>query len=86
MPTMGAVTCGFASTHATAICAMLTPFFFASSSTLEPTEGVVSLGESLLKFLCAYITTRSRATYRDTTFAVASVLYCPMNLSPPRCR
>ena len=34
VPTMGADTCGFESTHAIAICAMLTPFFFASSSTL----------------------------------------------------
>ena len=33
VPTMGAVTPGLASTHATAICAMLTPFFFASSSS-----------------------------------------------------
>ena len=34
VPTMGAVTPGLASTHATAICAMLTPFFLDSSSTL----------------------------------------------------
>ena len=34
VPTIGAVTPGFARIHAIEICAMLTPFFFASSSTL----------------------------------------------------
>ena len=35
VPMMGAVTPGLARIHAVAICAMLAPFFFASSSTLS---------------------------------------------------
>ena len=34
VPMMGAVTPGLAMIHASEICAMLTPFCFASSSTL----------------------------------------------------
>lgn len=34
VPTIGAVTPSFARHHATAICAIVSPFFFASSSTL----------------------------------------------------
>lgn len=34
VPTIGALTPGFAMHHANAICAMLTPFFLAISSTL----------------------------------------------------
>ena len=35
VPMIGAVTPGFVSIHASEICAMLTLFFFASSSILE---------------------------------------------------
>ena len=42
VPTMGAVTPGLVSTHAMAICAMLTPFFLASSSTLHSYASTVS--------------------------------------------
>ena len=35
VPMMGALTPGFVSIQASEICAMLTPFFFASSSILE---------------------------------------------------
>lgn len=36
VPTIGAVTCGFARTHAIAICAIDTPRAFAICSTLPP--------------------------------------------------
>ena len=38
VPMMGAVTPGLAKIQAIAIWAMLTPFFFAISSTLEPSH------------------------------------------------
>ena len=36
VPTIGAVTPGLFMIHAVEICAILTPFRFASSSTLKP--------------------------------------------------
>lgn len=42
VPMMGALTPGLAIIHASEICAMLAPFFFASSSTLGRTRSVVS--------------------------------------------
>ena len=42
VPMMGALTPGLAMIHASEICAMLTPFFFASSSILHVRPSVES--------------------------------------------
>ena len=46
VPMMGALTPGFERIHASEICAMLTPFFFASSSILNVRPSVVYLSPS----------------------------------------
>ena len=69
VPTMGAVTWGFDKTHATAILAMLTPFFLDSSSTL--------VTNSVSTF---YTMTGFYDTDRLIMADVASFLYRPMNL------
>ena len=69
VPLIGAVTPGFVTTHASEICAMLTPFFLDSSSTL--------VTNSVSTF---YTMTGFYDTDRLIMADVASFLYRPMNL------